>query len=129
MQTTAIQTVQACSSNAWPLIWVPDLSRDHKGSGLAFVLEVLSGALVGAAVEDKQNARNWGCLVAAIDPAAFGSPEGFTERVQQLAARVKGARKEPGVRQVLLPGERGYAEAGVPLMQTREAGVMLACYA
>lgn len=93
-----------CLSNLCPY-------RDHKGSGLAFVLELLSGALVGGAIKDKKNAWNWGCLVAAIDPAHFGDPQDFQERVKELTARVKAARKAAGTEEVLIPGERGYREA------------------
>ena len=86
--------------------------RDHKGSGLALMLELLTGALVGGAMEDKKAAKNWANLVLAIDPARFDSSEGFTRRVRQMLDRVKWARREEGVSEILLPGERGYREAG-----------------
>jgi LDH2 family malate/lactate/ureidoglycolate dehydrogenase len=86
--------------------------RDHKGSGLALIFELLSGALVGGSMENKAASKNWGCLVAAVDPALFGDAEDFTQRVEQMAGRVKGARREEGVAEIMLPGERGYREAG-----------------
>jgi LDH2 family malate/lactate/ureidoglycolate dehydrogenase len=43
----------------------------HKGSGLALMVEVLAGPLVGAAVADKLAERNHGNLVVAIDPTLF----------------------------------------------------------
>ena len=91
------------------------LCRDHKGSGLALMVELLAGALVGGAVQEKQHSRNWGCLVAAVDPACFGSPEEFATRVCQTLAGVKGARREAGVHEILIPGERGYREAGAAI--------------
>ena len=41
----------------------------HKGSGLALMVELLAGPLVGAAVADKVAEANWGNLVVALDPA------------------------------------------------------------
>ena len=79
---------------------------------MALVLEVLSGALVGGAMESKHASKNWGCLVAAIDPSLFGDRASFSKRVEQISKRVKGARKEEGGQDILLPGERGYREAG-----------------
>ena len=76
------------------------------------VLEILSGALVGGSMEDKHNAKNWGSLVLAFDPGMFGSKKSFQTRVQQLINRVKSARREDGVTEILLPGERGFREAG-----------------
>lgn len=96
------------------MLWTQKIicCRDHKGSGLSLVLEILSGALVGGEIEDKHNAKNWGCLIAAIDPALFGQKEAFLHKVQQIVARVKNAKREEGVSEILLPGERGFREAG-----------------
>ena len=41
----------------------------HKGSALALMVELLAGPLVGAAIADKLEEKNWGNLVVAIDPA------------------------------------------------------------
>lgn len=71
------------------------------------MVELLSGALVGAAVRDKRSARNWGNLVVALDPAMLGDPAEAQARVQDVLERVKGAARLPGVAEVLLPGERG----------------------
>lgn len=79
---------------------------------MALVLEILSGALVGGAMESKHASKNWGCLVAAMDPALFGDKAAFSQRVQQIVKRIKGARIEKGGQEVLLPGERGFREAG-----------------
>ena len=86
--------------------------RDHKGSGMALILEILSGALVGGAMEDKHGSKNWGCLVAAVDPGLFGDRAAFADRVQLAVSRVKGARKQEGCQEILLPGERGFRQAG-----------------
>ena len=101
------------------------LCRDHKGSGLSLMVELLAGALVGGAVQDKKQSRNWGCLVAAVDPACFGSPEEFAARVRQTIARVKDARREAGAHEILIPGERGYREAGAAIQGPRHNTLVL----
>lgn len=84
--------------------------RGFKGSHLALMVELLAGALTGAAMTDKLAAQNWGSLVVAIDPTMLGSLEDFRRRAEEMCARVKGARRLPGVEEILLPGERGDRE-------------------
>ena len=74
----------------------------HKGSGLALMIEILSGVLVGAVPSG-----TWGNLIFAIAPSLLADPETFRENVSDLMARIHGARKLPGVERILLPGERG----------------------
>ena len=89
------------------------LRRSYKGSALALMVEILGGALAGGAVEAKGAARNWGSLVAAIDPASLGGAAAFRARVSALLRRVKAARPAPGVAEVRLPGENSAQLAGV----------------
>ena len=73
----------------------------------------MAGALAGGAVEDKAQSAIWGNLVMAIDPGQLGgTAQDFSAKVGELLQRVKGARKAPGVQEVLLPGERGSRCAG-----------------
>ena len=77
------------------------------------MVEILAGALAGGAVQDKVHSANWGNLIMAIDPGKLGgSTQDFSAKVTALLQRVKGARKAPGVEEVVLPGERGYRFAG-----------------
>jgi len=92
--------------------------RSHKGSNLALMVELLAGPLVGAAVVDKLEERNWGNLVVAIDPGLLGDREAIAQRVQVVLDRVKNATRLPGVSEILLPGERGDRMAAA----RREAG-------
>ena len=46
----------------------------HKGSALALFVELLAGPLVGAAVADKLEEKNWGNLIVAIDPSMLQVP-------------------------------------------------------
>ena len=46
------------------------------------MVELLAGPLVGAAVADKLEEKNWGNLVVAIDPGLLGEPDEIKRRVQ-----------------------------------------------
>ncbi|GIL55171.1 hypothetical protein Vafri_10770 [Volvox africanus] len=94
--------------------------RSYKGSNLALMVELLAGPLVGAAVADKLEERNWGNLVVAIDPGLLGDKDEIKRRVQVVLDRVRGAERLPGVDEILLPGERGNRKANARLA----AGVM-----
>lgn len=78
----------------------------HKGSGLALVVQIFAGALVRADSfnNDSDNAGN---LIMAIDPNILTPKKVFTKEVSSIIKRVKSARKEKGVNEILIPGERG----------------------
>jgi LDH2 family malate/lactate/ureidoglycolate dehydrogenase len=46
------------------------------------MVELLAGPLVGAAVADKLEAKNWGNLVIAVDPDLLGDREAIRQRTQ-----------------------------------------------
>jgi LDH2 family malate/lactate/ureidoglycolate dehydrogenase len=84
----------------------------HKGYAIALMMDVLSGVLTGsafgAAVSGPYQAeRRSGCghLFIALDVAAFGDPDGFTRRMEQLVAEVKAVPPAEGFAEVLYPGE------------------------
>ena len=79
----------------------------HKGSGLAFMIEILTGPLLGNNIAGDDRAGSSGDLFIAINPAALGGADAFLERVDALIARVKAGRKVEGFDEILLPGERG----------------------
>ena len=83
--------------------------RGHKGSHLALIVELLAGALTGAAMTDKHNKQNWGSLIIAIDPSILGPVESFQDRSMEMCNRVKHAMRLPGHEDedIFLPGERG----------------------
>jgi LDH2 family malate/lactate/ureidoglycolate dehydrogenase len=85
--------------------------RSFKGSHLALMVELLAGALPGAAMSEKSAARNWGSLVLAIDPIIISPLEDFQANANEMCARVKSAKRLPGEegKEILLPGERGDA--------------------
>lgn len=83
--------------------------RGHKGSHLALMVELLAGALTGAAMEDKSNANNWGSLILVISPNIFGDEDEFLHRASEMCLRVKHAKLLDTEHEILLPGERGDA--------------------
>ena len=101
----------------------------HKGYALALLVELLSGALSGAAVgpeigsmyknlDRKQNVGHFFCLLH-ID--AFMDYAEFIRRVDETIDRLKAGRKMAGIEEILVPGERSYKKAsenariGIPI--------------
>jgi len=78
----------------------------HKGSGLALLVQILAGALVGADSFDSDS-DNAGNFVIAIDPNLFTPTAEFKNRIGDVSTKIKSARKVDGVAEILLPGERG----------------------
>lgn len=83
----------------------------HKGFGLSFVIDILSGALTGAGCSRDSEARvGNGLFVMAINIASFADVSDFNEEVKRFIAYIKSAKKSPGVEEILIPGERGFRE-------------------
>lgn len=79
---------------------------DHKGSGLAFMCELLGGALTGTGTPSAQQRRFAnGMLSFYVDPARFDVADYFPGEVARYAAYVKSARPAQAGGEVLLPGE------------------------
>ena len=81
----------------------------HKGFALSVAIQLLSGALMGAAPVPEPG-RDYGLLMLAISPAAFGGRDVFLKGAEQLIARIRGAQRAEGVSEILMPGERGSRE-------------------
>lgn len=82
--------------------------RGHKGSGLAMMVEILAGPLVGAACAGVgDGSKNWGHLLLAIDPELLGDRDAFIKNVTILIEQVRNTKKLPGVSEIFAPGERG----------------------
>ncbi len=79
----------------------------HKGSGLAFIVELLGGALsnsrVGGAVDG-----GWGSFYILIDPKMFRDWDEFKSDVQKAIDELKSAPKAKGVNEIFFPGEQSY---------------------
>lgn len=82
--------------------------HNYKGAGLAMIVEILTGPLVRASFADINDSdNNWGNLIFVIDPQLLVDIKTFKKWVSQLITRVKQAKKLPGVKEILIPGERG----------------------
>lgn len=103
----------------------------HKGYALALMVEVLSGVLSGAAIgpevgsmyknlDRPQDVGHFFCLFS-ID--AFMDKEEFIRRVDAMIDQIKARKKQPGVDEIFLPGERSKRAAdenrrlGIPISQ------------
>ena len=91
----------------------------HKGYALALMVEVFSSVLTGAAIgpaigsmyknmDRKQDVGHFFCL---LDIAAFQDPAKFKQRMDNTIDGIKSCRKRPGVKEILIPGERSQAKA------------------
>lgn len=115
---------------------------EHKGSGLALMMEIFTGVLSGGLLSQEAIKRDASGLdpdgskfMLAIDPAMFTEPEQFGRRVDDLLDLVS-AEFRPD-QEFLYPGERGwrtrerYLAEGIPIHrqiveQLAASGVRLA---
>ena len=81
----------------------------HKGFGLALIIQILAGALVNAATIPPPGA-NYGLLIVALNPTSFVPLAQFKTEVDKLITGVKENRRETGVTEILVPGERAYRQ-------------------
>jgi LDH2 family malate/lactate/ureidoglycolate dehydrogenase len=85
----------------------------YKGYGLAVIAELLTAALTDAGPgpdslqsrADPNEPLQISHHFQAIDVAAFLPPDRFRARVDALVRRLKSSAREPGVAEILLPGE------------------------
>ena len=83
----------------------------YKGFGLAFMIDILAGALSGAGCcrPEVLESRD-GTLMIVIDIRRFVSLETFTQHVKTLVAHVKSCPPAPGFSDILVPGELEFRE-------------------
>lgn len=102
-----------------------------KGFGLAIVMDVLSGALSGAAfgrelarTHQADKASEIGHFFMAIDVGQFEEIATFKARVDRMIRDVKDSERAEGTRELFMPGEmernakRERLERGVPLLSS-----------
>ena len=84
----------------------------HKGAGLAAMMDVLGGVLSASAhgpdvagpyIADRRSGS--GHLLMAINIASLRQLDEFTNEMQQMITRWKSSRRQPGVEDILYPGE------------------------
>ncbi|HEY4486175.1 MAG TPA: Ldh family oxidoreductase [Candidatus Paceibacterota bacterium] len=81
----------------------------HKGSGLAMMVQALTGPLMGAYFTGFGDVvKNWGGhFILAFDPELFVGLEATQKGVTQMIEKVKSTRKLSGLEEIFVPGERG----------------------
>jgi len=83
----------------------------HKGGGLAVICDLLAGALTGGRTHSPRTIKKDGTdiinnmLSIIIDPASMGGTQVFEDEVETFITWVKSAKPQPGVAEVLAPGE------------------------
>ena len=89
-----------------------------KGSGMALIVEALSGILSGAGTATHLHdlyefdaPQGVGHFLGAIDVSKFLDADVFRAGVSNMSAEIKGLKKAEGVDEVLLPGERAARSA------------------
>jgi len=81
----------------------------HKGYGLAILTDLLGGALSGSGCAgQKKNPSGNGLFFQAINIADFVPMRDFLRDVRELANWIKSSRRQPGVKEIYMPGEGGY---------------------
>ncbi|WP_133126843.1 Ldh family oxidoreductase [Legionella nagasakiensis] len=87
-----------------------------KSSALSFLVEVLTGPLVGAAFATSNNAQtNWGNLIYAYDPELLSTRKFFMKQMEQLQHMIKSSEPLPGFDEIFLPGEQAEKQASETL--------------
>ena len=96
----------------------------HKGSGIALLVHLMTGALSGTTVGGELThdhpdpaLRGQGALFMVVDPDRFCSRGLFDGMVDRQIDNVHAARPLPGRESVLVPGERGWRERARRLEQ------------
>jgi LDH2 family malate/lactate/ureidoglycolate dehydrogenase len=96
----------------------------HKGYGLALMVDVLSGVLMGAnfgpevgPLYNNPGTQGIGHLLAAINIEAFIPLTEFKARMDQMIRDIKSSKKAKGVEEIFLPGE---IEMGIEAKRRRE---------
>ena len=78
----------------------------YKGAGLALMVQIIGGTLVGADFNDNESGND-GNVVIAINPEALIGAKRFIEETTKMCNAIRQAKKLKGVDEVLVPGERG----------------------
>jgi len=84
---------------------IKPFDRGFKGAGLALMVQIIGGALVGADFHNKSD--NDGNIIIAINPEGLAGTDYFISEVTKIKKTINNAKKLKGVKEVLVPGERG----------------------
>jgi LDH2 family malate/lactate/ureidoglycolate dehydrogenase len=90
---------------------VKTFDNGHKGSGLALMIQILAGPLVGSVYAVKHEDCQYGSLIIAINPEFFGNREAFINNVKHMISEIKGTQKAEGFNEISMPSESSYRNA------------------
>jgi LDH2 family malate/lactate/ureidoglycolate dehydrogenase len=79
--------------------------KGFKGAGLALMVQIIGGALVGA--DFNNDSVNNGNIIIAINPDGLAGTEYLINEVAKMKDAIKKSKRLPGVDEVMVPGERG----------------------
>ena len=78
-----------------------------KGFGLAFAIDIISGALSQAGCSGKENSQHGNATTfICLKTSAFSKLSDFRENVKILTNHVKNSRKKTGFKEILIPGDK-----------------------
>jgi LDH2 family malate/lactate/ureidoglycolate dehydrogenase len=85
------------------------LEAGHKGTGLALLVEMLTGGLAG--VHRADAVQGWGATVFiyCVDPDAFGGRSAFARQMEWIANACRSNPPRPGLSEVRVPGDRAWS--------------------
>src|SRR5215207_1889746 len=78
---------------------------EHKGSGLAFICELLGGALTGTGATSGDRRFANGMLAFYVDPKVIDTSNYFDEEISRYADFIRQTKPIAGVDTVLIPGD------------------------
>lgn len=86
---------------------------EHKGYGIALLIDILSGVLSGAGYgrhlgqlwNNSETHQNLGFFLLAINIASFQNLEEFKGKIDQMIAEIKASERGPNRDEILVPGE------------------------
>ena len=78
----------------------------YKGFALGLAMQAL-GVLAGSGLGDD---KTYGYLIMAVNPERMLPLEDFRRDMSEMLARVKAVKRQPGVDEIRLPGERSFRE-------------------
>ena len=84
-----------------------------KGYGISVMVEALTGLMIGGVFGphlkkmygDLESYRDLSSFILVIDPAVFGSADGYLMRTQQMIDELHAHPPAPGIERVMVPGE------------------------
>ena len=82
---------------------------EHKGYALAFICEILAGAVTGSGTmrperQDAESVTN-GMLLVVIDPARLAEPDWITDEIRAMTDYVTSSPPRNPAEPVLIPGD------------------------